>query len=665
MRSIIITLLILVVAMNGFAQKDASVAFSGYKGNYIYNLFKPASPEHPDGDVVGFRLDRKAVTERNWQTLQKFNTPQSYAELSNNVSRAIPKVYEYNPATAYSVESIWPIFKKNFSYDSLSVYLTQQHMAAAFNILLIDSGINRNVAYQYRVIQIKRDNTEGLKYTTVAVNGSEVVNAAKPRIKSRLTRGGNFNITFKAKATQPITEALLVRRREGMKSEFKRIETFYTIEQTADSVYYTVVDENVNSEQVYQYTITPVTRFGGGGRVISDTVSATLINKDLLLPLQFTATADSVADQINLNWKFLRPELISVVNVFRSAEYEDGYENIGSSSDGSFIDRRSVTGKKYYYYLVINDKLGQNSLRSAKIYSLLHTAKKPSVPIYVEVQKTNSGNVVSWQDFEQSTRGWYIYKTNQLEGKLVLSSEFIFKEEKKKDYSFTDTTKNGEITGYAVVSESLSNVRGDFSPTVYVKQKGGMKPVIAPTIVDATKAGDKYHVFWRDDATTVDLITGYNVYRKVDDKGFVKINKVALENSKSSYTDSVESKGFKIIYKIAALDQSGKESTSEEYVAAYESQIYPPSSLKAFLTGDKKLIRINWQPSQSQVSKYEIYRFTRGKEPVKIAEKNGENVSFSDATFERDATNYYYVIAKGLNGSTSVRSNQAFAGVVN
>lgn len=665
MKSIITTLLILILATNGFAQKDANVAFSGYKGNYIYNLFKPASPEHPDGDVIGFRLDRKAVTERNWQTLQKFNTPQSYMELLNNLSKAIPKVYEYNPATAYGAESIWPIFKKTFRYDSLSVYLSQQHMAAAFNILLIDSGVNRNLAYQYKVVQIKRDNTEGLSYITASVNGTETVNAARPKVKSRLTRGGNFNITFKATATQPITEALLIRRREGMKSEFKRIETFYMIEQTADSIFYTVVDENVNSEQVYQYTITPVTRFGGGGKAISDTVSATLISKDLLLPLQFTATADSVADQINLNWKFMRPELISVVNVFRSAEYEGGYENIGSSSDGSFIDRRSVTGKKYYYYLVINDKLGQNSLRSAKIYSLLHTTEKPSPPIYVEVQKTNSGNMISWQDFEQSTRGWYVYKTNQLEGKLVLASEFVFKEDKKKDYSFTDTAKNGGITGYAVVSESLSNVLGDFSPVVYIKQKVGMMPVIAPTIVDAAKSGDKYHIFWRDDAATVDLIAGYNVYRKLDDKGFVKINKVAIENSKSSYTDSVQSKGFKIIYKIAALDQSGKESTSEEYVAAYESQIYPPSSLKAFLSGDKKLIRVNWQPSQSPVSKYEIYRFTRGKEPVKIAENNGENVSFIDTTFEKDVTNYYYVVAKGLNGGVSIKSNQAFAGILN
>ena len=56
----VIYMVMMLTALNVSAQQDEQIAFNGSKGNYIYNFFQPASAAHPDGDVVGFRLDRKA-----------------------------------------------------------------------------------------------------------------------------------------------------------------------------------------------------------------------------------------------------------------------------------------------------------------------------------------------------------------------------------------------------------------------------------------------------------------------------------------------------------------------------------------------------------------------------------------------------------------------------
>ena len=667
MKSSIVIAALILMGINVFAQKEAAVAFNGYKGNYIYNLFKPASPAHPDGDVVGFRLDRKLQSETNWQPLQKFNTPETFDELSGNINKAITRVYTYNKATAYTIGEVWPIFKKTFTYDSISAYLAQQHLAAAFNILLIDSGANNKVSYQYRVVQIKRDNSEGLKYVSLPVSANQYFNATKPTVKSRSTAGGKVQIVYKAKATLPATEALLIQRKEGLRTDFKRIETFYTIEQNADSVYYTIVDEEINSEQLYQYTITPVNRYGGGGIVVSDSVYASLIDKNFLLPQQFVSSIDSVTNSIVLKWKFLKPDLVSIVNVFRSEEYEDGYINIGSASENTYIDKGTVAGKKYYYYLHIMDRLGQNSLRSVKLFALLQSNKKPDAPIYVTAVKNGTGNLITWQDYNSDTRGWYIYKTDQIEGDLKRASDFIYKDGSKgMEFTYVDTTTNAAVSGYAVVAESFSNVQGKFSDTVYINTTANTENTTAnietlpPSIIDVSKSSGKYYIFWRDDVSTVDNITGYNIYRKSNDSDFEKINKIPLDITKSSYTDSLVNTGFSILYKIAVIDKYGKEFLSDEYEAAGSAEIFPASSLKSFMGTDKKVVFINWQPSQSAVSKYEIYRFTRGTDAVKIGESNSETVNFKDGSYVKDKVNYYYVIALGLNGKVSGKSNETF-----
>lgn len=658
----LLIMLFVQIGLQANAQKEGKVAFNGYKGTYIYNLFKPASAEHPDGDVIAFRLDRKAQNESNWQALYKFSTPSNYEELKNNYQAARNKVFEYNPTTTYTADEVWPIFKKKFNYDSLSVYLTQQPLAIAFNILLVDTTAKQNVVYQYRVIQLKRDGTEQHKYTSTPVSANDFFITNKPKSANRKTTGDVFRIEWSAKATAQIPEVLLVKRSDGVKMPFNRILTTYNIEHRGDSIIYTVEDNQVSKDVLYQYTISPVNRFGGGAKILSDTLRVASLDQQMLIPKIFTATADSIGNNIKLNWAFIKPDYVSVVNIYRSTEYEGGYKLLVSTAGYNYIDKTIIPGQKYYYYLVVVDKLGRATERGIKVYGLVHQIKQSDPPANVVVRNVNKHNVVSWTDYNNDTRGYYVYRTNEVGGDMKPITEMIYFDEKaKRNYVYTDTTSNLSPTvGYALVSENLSNTRSGFSKIIYLSNPNFR--VAAPVIVDFKKDGKGIYLFWQD-TTVVKQIAGYNVYRKSGNSSYVKVNKTPVLGFKNTFKDEFLFNDIEVSYKITGVTDADKESEFSNEITVNTSQsVYAPNSLKSFTGKDNKSIILQWQPSQSEVAKYEIYRYVRGTDPTKIADVNAKVFTYIDANFIKEKNNYYFIKTIGVNGKTSLPSAETYVG---
>lgn len=660
----IFSVLLLLACLQVSAQKEAPAAFNGYKANYIYNIFKPASAANPDGEVVGFRLDRKAAQETAWQTLYKFNTPATFQELQNNYQKALNNVFEFNPVTAYTAAEVWPIFQKKFNYDSLAVHLTQQHLAIAFNILLVDSTAKKDVVYQYRVIQIKADGNENGKYTSLPISSNDKFIANRPKKSVRKISGDIFRMEWRAKLNGDLPEVLLINRSEGLNMPFKRLLNSYSIEQKGDSVIYTLDDENVSKETLYQYTITPVNRFGGGANAVSDTLQVALVDEKMLIPKIFTATADTVNNSMALNWSFVKPDFVSVVNIYRSTEYEDGYKLIKSTTGYNYVDRDIVAGQKYYYYLVVSDKMGRATERSVKIYGLSQKATKSETPTHIAVAKSREGNVISWMDNATDSRGFYVYRTNEVAGTLKPIAEMIYANPNAKNsYSYTDTATNlqGKI-GYAVLAENLSNVRSNFSPIEYVEN--AIKTTSQPTLIDINKVSDGVFIFWRDETAAM-VASGYHIYRKVGNEAYVKVNKTAVLPNKTSYKDVFPINDMAVSYKITSVNSSDVESDFSNELAINQFEIvYPPASVKSFYSADLKSVILQWQAPQSSVTSYEIYRYVRGAEPIKIATVSAKELSYTDSSFDKMNNNYYFLKTVGANGNVSMPSSETFKVVV-
>lgn len=658
-RNLLIVFLLL-KALNINAQEDSKIAINGYKGNYIYNVFNPASPTHPDGEVVGFRLDRKEQKETNWQTLYKCSTPSNFGELSANFEAAKKKVFDYNPLIAYSPSEVWPVFKKTFNFDSIAPYVTQQTIAIAFNVLLVDTTAKKELVYQYKLVQLKKDGTEALSYSSDPVSDKDFVVANKPKKSGRKVIGNGFRMEWKAKANGKLPGALIIKRSDGINMPFNQIQADYDIAQRGDSIIYTIDDDQIKKEELYQYTITPVNIFGGGAKMVSDTLQATVLEQQMLKPKFFTAAADTLKNQIILNWSFMKPDLVGAISVYRSIDYEGNYELIGSTTGYNYIDNTIVPGQKYYYYLVVTDVLAKTTERSVKVYGLTYKIQKSNRPANIAVANKAKQSVISWVDNNNDTRGFYVYRAKGTYGELKLISEFIYKDEKANgNYTFTDTATNltGKI-GYAVISENLSNVKSDFSTTVYVQHL--INPPAMPTIIDFKNTGTGVYLFWQD-AETPKTSTGYNIYRKKGTENYVKVNQLPVSSNKTTYLDNQVINDLSISYKITAINASGAESDFSNEVAINDAQVvYPPSSLKSFYSADGKRIMLQWQPSQSEVASYQVYRYVRGEEPVKINDAKAGTISFIDADFNKSQTNYYFIKTIGLNGKISLPSEETY-----
>lgn len=658
-KQVLVVVLVL-TALKVDAQKMDKAAINGNKGIYVYNVFGPASVKYPDGEVTGFRLYRKAQKDANWQTLSQFSTPTSYEEISKNFEVAKKLVFEYNPTTAYSMEQIWPVYKKTFNFDSVGAFVTQQAMAAAFNVLLIDTTAKKGLTYQYKLAQIKKDGTEALNYTSDPVSTNDAFVANKPIKHGRKADANVVRMEWRAKLKGALPEALLVKRSDGVNMPFKRYAALYDIELKGDSVIYRIEDQHINKEQLYQYTITPVNRFGGGGIAVSDTIFATVIDEHLLTPKIFNVKADSLKNNITLNWSFSQPDFISAVSVYRSTDYENGYQLIGTSAGFNYVDGTAIAGQKYYYYIIVTDKMGRTSPRGVRAYGLLFKGKKSDTPTDVAVNVKNRQNVISWTDINNDTRGYYVYRTNKFEGELIPITEMIYRDSKAGDrFSYTDTATNlsGKV-GYSVVSESLSNLRSELSTTVYVE---GLKTApTAPTLIDFKKGGNNIYLFWLNKAND-DAITGYNIYRKVGKADFVKLNKVPVVAFKTSYKDSLLLNDQELSYKISSISTTGIESSlSDEMEVQTAQMVYAPTTLKSFFGQDNKSVILQWQPSQSEVANYEIYRYQRGAEPVKIATVAAKILTFTDTNFSKEKNNYYFIKTIGVNGKVSQPSDETF-----
>jgi len=655
--------LFILIALKVNAQETDQVAINGYKGNYIYNVFNPASPKHPDGEVIGFRLDRKEQKETSWQTLYQFSTPASYQELSKNFEAAKNKVFEYRPSTAYTLAQVWPAFKQTFNYDSIGPYIAQQAMAAAFNIILIDTTAKKESAYQYKLVQIKKDGTEALNYISNPVSAKAIFVANKPTKIGRKADANVVKMEWKAKVNGQLPEGLLIQRSDGANMPFYRYLVSYQIEQRGDSVIYKVDDEQIKKEQLYQYTITPVNRFGGGAAAVSDTIYAAVIDEYLLTPKIFNVKADSVKNNMVLNWSFMRPDFISAVSIYRSTDYENGYQLIGSTSGYNYVDNTAIPGQKYYYYLIVTDKMGRTTQRGVRAYGLMFKEKKSGIPTNVAVNVRNKQNVISWTDINNDTRGYYVYRTNQFDGELKVITEMIYFDEKANGgFSFTDTATNlsGKI-GYSVVSENLSNVRSNFSRTVYTENLT-TPAMVPPSLIDFKNAGNNIYLFWLDKAADK-LTTGYNIYRKIGKADFVKVNKVPVLAYKTSYKDSVLLNDQELSYKITSVNAAATESNfSDEMMVQIAQMVYAPTSLKSFRSQNNKSIVLQWQPSQSEVANYEIYRYVRGAEPVKVMVVKGSVLSYIDTTYDKEKNNYYFIKTIGVNGKISLPSSESYAG---
>lgn len=646
-----------------YGQNQDAIAFKGSKGNYILNYYKPASVEHPDMDVIGFRLDRKEVNAPRWDVLREFHTPSKFEHFVTNYNSYKDKVFATNEQFASTLPEVWNRFAKTFNYDSLGFDLSYQAIALGFNLLLMDTTANPSKSYEYRVVQLKANNAEGLIYTTNVVAHDYTYSRQSPMLRNKNAINNYNKFSFYTIGTNDAVEGLLIKRRREGESDFSIIQPFFIVESKGDSIIYDITDQDVQEGEMYQYTVAAVNKFGGGAYAYSDTIELISYNEKFIIPKGVTLHSDTINFKNSLIWGYFKPEIISMSAVYRSTEYADGYELVGTTNSTEFVDEQVIPGVKYYYYVEGVDYFARTSELSVKVYGLTQTEKRPLPPYWVMLDFTASKGVskLVWQDNQQDARGYWVYRNS--DGNWQKISDFIYADAlKDRVGEFVDTVThfNTNLVQYAVTIESLSNIESDMSDIITVRKDVG-RPV-APFLVEVMQEKIGNRIFWNLNAENANVATGYNVYRKIGVGNFEKLNPVVLPINVGSYRDSIDVGSLPIAYKITAENIQGIESefSNEIVTIANTVKILPPQNVKSFKSDDGNGVVLTWQPSQSKIVKYLIYRFVRGQEAVLAGEVNDTAIKFVDNKPNRGVANYYFLVAIDDTGNLSTSSNEVY-----
>ncbi len=658
---------------SAYCQQNDNIAFAGKHAIFIFHGFAPASPQFPDAaGNTGFALQRREVPGAiTWVTVNNFHSPQNLDELIANYNLALAllpnaRKVTFNPAEA------WQKWQKYKRYDSLVNEVGYAPGQIAFSILVADTAVQAGKTYQYRIVK---------NIVIVATDSSFVSNQVAypahlempvPKFLKRQTERDAIIISWYSKGFKSV-DNFNVYRSTGNSKVFAFIKPGIRVVQHQDSAIYTLVDNNVVFSEMYQYYIEPVNGFSGGGNIISDTIPATCMNpQQLQTPQDIYTKPDVSRKAIVLNYTLPNQSYIGSVHVLRSQHFDTGYAEVGinGAGDTSYVDMRVRPGVKYYYYLIMTDKMGRNSPRSIKTFGLYQDTANDQAPRFTGTEKVAGGIKITWQNppLKKEISGYYVYRSAG--GGSSFQRISLLLSVKDSVNIFIDTAKNlspGMLYSYCVQSENLSNKLSKNSNTAFIKtdDPASVKVLFTPRNVKALIENNHARLVWYDMRILNNNLSYYRILRKTEDDKEFKAVAEKYPAVFTSYYDTTLQPGQAYEYAIESSDGSGHTSAQvSTNIIRMKDEVLPSPIISLFKTTDG--ISLSWGDIQdARIHNYNIYRYAKGDKPEKIGNVSAKESSYADKNIAAGKMYYYYIEADAENRSLKIMQSNTVYVMIN
>ena len=248
-----------------------------------------------------------------------------------------------------------------------------------------------------------------------------------------------------------------------------------------------------------------------------------------------------------------------------------------------------------------------------------------NTPKLVSISNVNSGLYIKW-NVVSGASGYYVYRKVGNSGwvKIATVSD-------GSKYSYTDTTvKSGYNYKYTVRAYKGSTLSS------YNSNGLSAKRLTTPKLVSVSNLNNGIYLKWN----SVYGASGYQVYRKVGNGGWVKIATIS-GNSKVSYSDATVKAGYNYKYTVRAYFGSSLSYYNTTGLAI--KRLIAPKLTG--VTSAKAGVTVKWNKTYGATG-YQVYRKTGNGGWVKIATvSGGSKVSYLDKTAKKGVTYTYTVRA--------------------
>ena len=261
-----------------------------------------------------------------------------------------------------------------------------------------------------------------------------------------------------------------------------------------------------------------------------ETLETTVIAQ--LKPVTPKVATTNEINGINITWNAVEGAV--KYNVYRRQGGQSAWTLVGTTTGTSLTDTKVSSGIYYVYSVRAYNNAG---LYSDFVNANTQTRKFMAVPRLTGISNATNGLYIKWNAVAGVTNGYRVYRRG------AGSTYWTYLGTVKTTY-YTDTqvkAKSGEYYRYTVIADGGYHSKFD-TAGLYLRRLAN------PTLNSAVSSKNGITVKW----SAVQGTTGYYVYRKTANSGWVRIAAVGGTNN-TTYLDKTAKKGVTYTYTVRAV----------------------------------------------------------------------------------------------------------------
>ena len=640
----------------------------------LANAQTPYAQAYPNGIYIFcgkdtprnfYYLIEKQDASGSWVKAAELRAPQNAATIKANLLRLPDFFLATMPLPTELAELLWERQSLSNTTDSLSIHTADPKIMAALGYGWFDDGITASGDYRYRISKVYR--TDAIALGEISQRFPENNYAGTLRTINFVPEGTHITLYYELGDSQ-LTNGVVLYRSRLMENNYQAMSVVSAFTMLDERIVAVVHDESVAKGMAYSYVAIPRDALGNMGTP-SDTVNVYNLKNfnDIGIVKSFKAIADKEKKGVMLSWEMSSDLYIHGYEIFRSKEYETGYESIVTLPAGtlSYLDSYGIDfAEAYFYYMVVNNGYGNNVPTAPTPVALEGTRNNFLPPQDLTAELHDNVVHLTFSSVKADTWGYQIFRGEGYMGELTQIASISVSHKRTGEENadnpvmvFTDTLSLSHMPqtiSYAVSDVNSSYNYSPLSERVSIQYSGGMMP--APSNVDALLRGDRILVVWNDMAQIHPYISGYQLWRSVvQGETESEAQLVAtLSYEQNNYMDTLVTPSKHYRYSVESIGINGESSGRSLHAGITVPQQLPlPPGQVSTLAADNRIM-LRWDnPMDPSIQAIRVYRATSNTEATLLKELTADQTTFEDRTAKKGEQYYYYVVTVNNRGEES------------
>jgi hypothetical protein len=606
--------------------------------------------------LSGYRIERRPAGTTTWQQLADVTGPASPGAFRAAVEQARDLSPEPVDMKTLPVDRIWQDITRAGNVDSLKFPGQLLEVRLALGLLYVDRTAEQGRDYEYRVSELDPAGAVRPVLVSGKAHWPFAVPFAPMRLAAARADEQSVDVTWQSVGKMRGC-SFRVLRDEGESGRFEPVAGLRIVGNSGDTTTYSFSDATVASERVYRYFAVPFCRYGNTGPTSETTMVATYRFRNLSLPANLAA--ESTNSGLRLRWQLARPSMVKSLRIYRSEQYDTGYARVAelSPQQTGWLDQTAAPNVKYYYYIEMTGFLDEVSPASARFLGMYEDPEPPLAPYALFAEPVERGVKLRWDLPELDVAGTYVFRRDPMTGRFSQVSDLI-------PAAFTTYDDTGLTLsplyqyGYIVRAISTSKVLGPASETAYARPPGAVRPPV-PLNFTAAWTDGAVKLYWDDMRSGNPTLAGYWLLRRTGTGRFASLHDSLLSARLNYFTDTTARPGSAYEYLVLAASITGPTSDSAARATVAIPRPVPaaPAGLRAHAVASG--IELSWdEPFGPAVSGFRVYRYERGREPVRVAAPGPVTTNWTDKEATKGRLYFYYLTSLGDAGAESGPSSE-------